>query len=141
METDTHIHTHTQTKYRNPRCACARRGLMKGDVRMSPHEKRGTRGCLHQNRNSFITPSLHLCVIILLVDKVLIAILIHKQQIATHQKETKCRDGVMNEFLLYCRHPLVPFLFQEVTSLHPPSFQRNDFSLLFGAKPFMCRYC
>ena len=34
----------------------------------------------------------------------------------------------MNEFLFWCKHPLVPFLFHEVTSLHPPSFQRNDFS-------------
>ena len=34
----------------------------------------------------------------------------------------------MNEFLFWCRHPLVPLLFHEVTSLHPPSFQRNDFS-------------
>ena len=34
----------------------------------------------------------------------------------------------MNEFLFWCRHPLVPLLFYEVTSLHPPSFQRNDFS-------------
>ena len=25
-------------------------------------------------------------------------------------------------------HLLVPFLFHEVTSLHPPSFHRNDFS-------------
>ena len=29
----------------------------------------------------------------------------------------------MNDFLSWCRHLLVPFLF-----LHPPSFQRNDFS-------------
>ena len=34
----------------------------------------------------------------------------------------------MNEFLFWYRHPLVPLLFHEVTSLHPPSFQRNDFS-------------
>ena len=40
----------------------------------------------------------------------------------------RCRDGVMNAFLFWCRHPLVPLLFHEVTSLHPPSFQRNDFS-------------
>ena len=37
-------------------------------------------------------------------------------------------DGVMNEFLFRCRHPLVPLPFHEVTSLHPPSFQRNNFS-------------
>ena len=45
-------------------------------------------------------------------------------------KETKirCRDGVMNDFLSWCRHLLVPFLFPDFTSLHPPSFHRNDFS-------------
>ena len=34
----------------------------------------------------------------------------------------------MNDFLSQSRHLLVPLLFHEVTSLHPPSFQRNDFS-------------
>ena len=34
---------------------------MKGDVGMSGHEKKETRRCLHQDTNSFITPSLHLC--------------------------------------------------------------------------------
>ena len=36
---------------------------MKGDVGMSVHEKENkeTRRCLHQDSNSFITPSLHLC--------------------------------------------------------------------------------
>ena len=35
---------------------------MKGDVGMSVHKKRKeTRRCLHQDTNSFITPSLHLC--------------------------------------------------------------------------------
>ena len=42
--------------------------------------------------------------------------------------EQRCRDGVMNEFVSGCRHLLVPFLFHDLTSLHPPSFQRNDFS-------------
>ena len=37
----------------------------------------------------------------------------------------------MNEFLFWYRHPLVPLLFHEVTSLHPPSFQRNDFPLVY----------
>ena len=41
----------------------------------------------------------------------------------------------MSEFLFWCRHPLVPLLLHEVTPLHAPSFQRNDFSivLLFSA--------
>ena len=33
----------------------------------------------------------------------------------------------MSEFLLWCMHNLVPLLFHEITSLHPPSFERNDF--------------
>ena len=39
----------------------------------------------------------------------------------------RCRDRVINDFLSRSRY-LVPLLFHEVTSLHPPSFQRNDFS-------------
>ena len=38
------------------------------------------------------------------------------------------RDRVINGVLSRSRHLLVPLLFHEVTSLHPPSFQRNDFS-------------
>ena len=34
----------------------------------------------------------------------------------------------MNEFVSWCRHLLVSFLFHVLTSLHPPSFHRNDFS-------------
>ena len=34
----------------------------------------------------------------------------------------------MNEFVSWCRHLLVSFLFHALTSLHPPSFHRNDFS-------------
>ena len=34
----------------------------------------------------------------------------------------------MNEFVSWCRHLLVSFLFHAVTSLHPPSFHGNDFS-------------
>ena len=34
----------------------------------------------------------------------------------------------MSDFVSWCRHLLVSFLFHEVTSLHPPSFHRNDFS-------------
>ena len=42
--------------------------------------------------------------------------------------EQRCRDGVMNEFVSWCRHLLVSFIFHALTSLHPPSFHRNDFS-------------
>ena len=34
----------------------------------------------------------------------------------------------MNEFVSWCRHLLVSFLFHALPSLHPPSFHRNDFS-------------
>ena len=34
----------------------------------------------------------------------------------------------MNEFVSWCRHLLVSFL---LTSLHPPSFHRNDFSTCY----------
>ena len=34
----------------------------------------------------------------------------------------------MNEFVFWCRHLLVSFLFHALTSLYPPSFYRNDFS-------------
>ena len=44
------------------------------------------------------------------------------------RNEQRCRDGVINDFLSQYRRLLVPLLFHELTSLHPPSFQRNDFS-------------
>ena len=46
-------------------------------------------------------------------------------------EKQRCRDRVINDFLSWSRHLLVPLLFQEVTSLHPPSFQRNDFSTCY----------
>ena len=46
-------------------------------------------------------------------------------------EKQRCRDRVINDFLSWSRHLLVPLLFHEVTSLHPPSFQRNDFSTCF----------
>ena len=36
----------------------------------------------------------------------------------------------MNEFLFRCRHPLVPLLFHEVTSLHPLHFREMIFPLV-----------
>ena len=43
-------------------------------------------------------------------------------------EKQRCRDRVINDFLSLSRHLLVPLLFHELTSLHPSSFQRNDFS-------------
>ena len=34
----------------------------------------------------------------------------------------------MNDFLSWCRKFLVPLLFHDLISLHPPSFHGNDFS-------------
>ena len=34
----------------------------------------------------------------------------------------------MSLYISWCRHLLVSFLFHALTSLHPPSFYRNDFS-------------
>ena len=34
----------------------------------------------------------------------------------------------LDDFRSLGGHLLVPFLFHDMTSLHPPSFQRNDFS-------------
>ena len=48
----------------------------------------------------------------------------------------------MNEFVSWCRHLLVSFLFHALTSLHPPSFHRNDFSTCsthFSFKMFSLR--
>ena len=49
----------------------------------------------------------------------------------------RCRDGVMNEFVSWCRHLLVSFLFHALTSIHPPSFHRNDFSTCSTHFPFI----
>ena len=55
----------------------------------------------------------------------------HKQQNSCIAHKQRCRDRVINDFLSWSRHLLVPLLFHEVTSLHPPSFQRNDFSTCY----------
>ena len=39
--------------------------------------------------------------------------------------------GVMNDFLSWCRHLLVPFLFHDLTSLYHPSFHGKCFFNLF----------
>ena len=44
----------------------------------------------------------------------------------TNNKQ-RCRDGVMNEFLFWFRHPLVPFLFHEVHPYIPLHFREMIF--------------
>ena len=55
-------------------------------------------------------------------------------------KKQRCRDGVMSDFVSWCRHLLVPSFFMKWHPYIPPSFHRNDFStcsthFFFGAKP------
>ena len=45
--------------------------------------------------------------------------------------EQRCRDGVTNKFVSWCRHLLVSFLFHALTSLHLPSFIEMIFPLVF----------
>ena len=47
--------------------------------------------------------------------------------------EQRCRDGVMNEFVSWCRHLLVSFLFHALTSLHPLHFIEMIFPLVIRA--------
>ena len=114
-------------------------------------KRKGTRRCLHQDTKSLITPSLHLCFALTCCLFVCYECIRQSKQhnILTSNclRNMLCcglgrnkDDGVMSDFVSWCRHLLVPFLFHEVTSLHPPSFHRNDFSTCsthfsFGAKP------
>ena len=60
---------------------------LKGDIGMSHHEKEGEQedAYIHQNRNSFIAPSLHLCLYLLFVEKgiaglhLILKVCLHKQ--------------------------------------------------------------
>ena len=51
----------------------------------------------------------------------------------------------MTDFVSWCMHLLVPFLFHDLISLHPPSFHGNDFYTcsthfsLSGKPPTMLR--
>ena len=45
--------------------------------------------------------------------------------------EQRCRDEVMNEFVSWCRHLLVSFLFHALTSLHPLHFIEMIFPLVY----------
>ena len=86
---------------------------MKGDVGMSVHEK-------ERKQEDAYTKTQTQCEDVFSLPN---AFTTNKQN-----SEQRCRDGVMNEFVSWCRHLLVSFLFHALTSLHPPSFHRNDFS-------------
>ena len=104
---------------------------MKGDVGMSHRETEGEQ-CLYRDRKSLMTPSLptplipctHLQVFFYPKNN-FIPIPTKQNSCISHKQ--RCRDGVINDFLSRYRHFLVPLL-HDVTSLHPPSFQRNYFS-------------
>ena len=80
-------------------------------------KKEGTRRCLHKDTKSLITPSLHLCFFqdhntqaIGCQDVVLFtlpnAFITNKQTNKQHVKaKQRCRDGVMSDFVSWCRHP------------------------------------
>ena len=54
--------------------------------------------------------------------------------------EQRCRDGVRNEFVSWCRHLLVSFLFHALTSLHPLHFIEMIFPLVIRASvDALCR--
>ena len=90
-------------------------------------KKEGTRRCLHQDTKSLITPSLHLCFFqdhnitylqaIGCQDVVLFALpnaFITNKQTKQHVKaKQRCRDGVMSDFVSWCRHLLVPSFFMK----------------------------
>ena len=65
---------------------------------------------------------------------------LHEIHCGRERNKDVYRDGVMNDFVPWCRYLLVSFLFHAVTSLHPPSFHRNNFStcstnFLLGLSP------
>ena len=86
-------------------------------------KKKGTRRCLHQDTKSLIILSLHLYFFqdytyifmqaIGCQDVVLFA-LPNAQTSKQHVKaKQRCRDGVMSDFVSWCRHLLVPLFFMK----------------------------
>ena len=103
---------------------------MMEDVGISLHEKEGKQKDAYTKQKLIHNPistSLFLSDMYLLL-KILRAQLIPSSMFTQRNNKQRCRDGVMNEFLFWCGNPLVCVLIHEVTSLHPPSFHRNDFS-------------
>ena len=90
---------------------------------MSSHEKEREQEDAQSKTESHPTPSLHLCLCIILPTEHL--------KIFLWAKRNKDVGMQLDDFLSLGKHLLVPFLFHEMTSLHPPSFQRNDFSTCY----------
>ena len=82
-------------------------------------KKKGTRRCLHpihKVTHNPIPPSLFLqdhnmqaigCQDVVLLPR---AFITNKQHVKAKQR---CRDGVMSDFVYWCRHLLVPFFFMK----------------------------
>ena len=98
---------------------------MKGDVGMSLHEKEREQEDAHPKTESHLTPSLHLCFSLCII---LPTGQLNWNSCMQSAKRNKDVGMGLDDFLSLGGHLLVPFLFHEVTSLHPPSSQRNDFS-------------
>ena len=83
-------------------------------------KKKGTRRCLHQDTKSLITPSRTfscrqldvkmLCCAVCYICLYNAFITNNKQHVKAKQR---CRDGVMSDFVSWCRHLLVPFFFMK----------------------------
>ena len=108
---------------------------MKGDVGMSVHEKERKKEddtTRHKLIYNPIPTSLFLsspqCISYSQFNVKMFFSLPNAFTTNKQNSEQRCRDGVMNEFVSWCRHLLVSFLFHALISLHPPSFHRNDFS-------------
>ena len=106
---------------------------MKGDVGMSVHEKKGKKK-MPRPRQEIIDNPIPTSLFFNGVATYLQVLLkLHPQypqtteQLQAHKQ--RCRDRVINEFLSQSRHPLVPLVIHELTSLHSPSFLRNDLSI------------
>ena len=114
---------------------------MKGDVRMSLHEKERNKKMptpRHKVTHNPIPTSLflprpqHTFSCRQLDVKMLCCLLCLMNSSQTNNISQRCRDGVVSDFVSWCRHLLVSFLFHALTSLHPPPFHRKGFSI--------CRY-
>ena len=79
---------------------------MKGDVGMSHREKEG-----NKKMPTLRQKVIHNPIPTSLLAKVVYDMYIKNTCTLAHFENTRCRDGVMNDFLSQCRHLLVPFFF------------------------------
>ena len=101
---------------------------MKGDVGVSSHEKEGEQENGYTQRQKVIQPHPYIFVSFNNLYQNLYVLQSNAQQVKQLLNRNKDVGMGLNDFLSLGGHLLVPLLFHEVASLHPPSFQRNDFS-------------